>query len=812
MASSHVAGPIAGRRRTLTRACAVVGTVIVAAGLPIAVGPAASMAASSARTQTRSPRLELSVTSVSPSYATPHHAIKLKGRVWNGGHSSITGLSVQLYSSTAPFNSEIGLEGFAANTIPVGESQVTGATHQIGKLPGRHGVGWSIDLPVSALRLNCFGVYPLTVKVTDPTGTLTASDPVPLPFWPTKPNSCSSAIRPAPFAISWIWPLIDSPHQGACPGLLDNSLASSLAPGGRLADLVSVGASYAAKARLTWAIDPALLDSARTMTQSYQVGGSASCADQTVHAPDQNARTWLSEVVSATAGHPVFVTPYADVDVAGLAQYLDNSDADLKNAFTDGEQLAGPILRRSPVPAALPAAPKRLSAIAWPSGGLPSPIVLENLGAMKIRTFILAMPPPQGPHTPGAVTGTIDGLGDRLRVLLGDYSLSKILASSAANSRQPGTIFNVSQLFLAETAMIVAEAPALSRPMVVTPPRRWDPASTLASDLLGDTVTAPWLRSMNVNQLATTQREQPYPSSLVRPGARAELPGKLLRKLNKLDHSVTLLQSIMPTKDNRLSRAVYGIESAAWAGAGATEAQALLDNTSQYVRSQFGGLSVGGQRVINVTLGGRVGSVTVSIRNALSYPVRVRLQVTSSNNTVAATQRHKFYEVAPHSSSGLKLKVNATQTGKAKVTVSLESPTGVLLPNPPDKPLIMKISATNLGTVALIIFAAALAVFVIASAAQAIRRGRPGGSQSPEADDPASDGGPSHEAGAFETRRDEKDEAETERSAAEPADAGLWLPAEDERDPRARPDRTDNVFGERSELSSVGRRPTEERR
>lgn len=812
MASSHVARPTAGRSRTLTRRCVVAGTVIAFAALPVAVGQAVSLAANSASARSQPPTLTLGVTSVSPSYATPNHAITLKGRVWNGGHASIRGLTVALYSSNTPLPSETFLDGFAANTMQVGELPVTGATRQISKLRGRHGVGWTIKLPVSVLRLSCFGVYPLTVKVTDATGALTASNPVPLPFWPNKPDSCS-ATRPAPFAISWIWPLIDSPHQGACPGLLDNSLAASLAVGGRLNNLLTVGSGFSTEAKLTWAIDPALLENAATMTRSYQVGGSAACGNPTVHGPDPNARNWLREVVRATAGQQVFLTPYADVDVAGLAQYNDNPD--LNRAFSDGQQVAAPILGRDRIPVALPAGPKKLSAIAWPAGGLPSPIVLENIGAMKIRTVILPMPKLQLSYTPGAVTSTLDGLGNHPKVLLGDNSLSSILASNDAKSQAPGTIFNVSQLFLAETAMIVAELPATQRPMVVTPPRRWDPSAPLAADLLNDTVAAPWLHPMNVNQLVTTQRKQPFPSSLVRTDARGQLPGKLLRQIGKLDRSVALLQSIMtPAKDDRLSRAVYGIESSAWAGAGVAQAQALLNNTEKFVTSQFGGLSVGGQRVINVTLGGRVGSVTVSIRNALSYPVRVRLRVTSSNDTVQATQRHKFYVIGPHSSSsGIKLGVSATQTGKAKLTVSLEAPNGTLLPNPPDKPLIMKISATNLGTVALVIFAAALAIFVIASAAQAIRRGRPGAPQSQTAADPVSDGGSGGAATAgFETPGNEQKEAETERSGAEPADAGAWLPGEDEPDPLARPDRTDNVFGERSELSSVGRRPTEESR
>jgi hypothetical protein len=607
-----------------------------------------------------------------------------------------------------------------------------------------------------------------------------------MPFWPDKPDTCAKATRPTPFPISWIWPLIDSPHQGPCPGLLDNTLATSLAPGGRLAGLLAAGGAYSAKARLTWAIDPALLDNARTMSQKYPVGDSPSCTGATTHPADTSARAWLAGVTRATTGQPVFVTPYADVDVAGLARYGDKPD--LQKAFSIGQQLAAPILHRDRVPATIPAGPAKLSAVAWPAGGHVSPISLGVLGAMKIGTVILAMPPSQLSYTPGAVTTELDGVGTKVTVLLGDYSLSKLLASGAATSRRAGTIFGVSQLFLAETAMIVAEAPAMQRPMVVTPPRRWNPAGKLAGKLLADTVAAPWLRTSTVGQISA--RPQAYPSPLVQPQARGELPGKLLRQLTGLDSSVSLLQSIMLTNDSRLSRTVFGIESSRWAGADPDVAQAMLATTRQFIANQFAGLSVGGQHVINVTLGGRVGSVTVSIRNSLGYAVRVGLKVSSSNNTVTAKQRHaQLYVVQPHSSTGLKLSVNATQTGKATVKVSLMSRTGILLPNPPDKPLIMRISATNLGTVALVIFAAALAVFVVASAAQALRRGGPGASQSADQEDPPVPGGPADAAGA-----------------------DTHEPEDDAQDSPARLDRTDNVVGDRSELSSVGRRPVEESR
>ena len=223
-----------------------------------------------------------------------------------------------------------------------------------------------------------------------------------------------------------------------------------------------------------------------------------------------------------------------------------------------------------------------------------------------------------------------------------------------------------------------------------------------------------------------------------------------------------------------------------------------------FVTSQFAGISVGGQHIIHVTLGGRVGSVTISVHNSLDYPVRVGLRVRSSNNTVIARQHppHQLYIVPAHSSAPIKLSVNATQTGKATLKLSLKAPTGVLLPNPPDKPLLMEISATNLGTVALVICAAALAVFVVASAAQAIRRGRPGPGQPERAPDPADPPGTDPPgAGAVRTG----DVGAGDRAVF--TSRGPGMP-----DSPAQPEQPDKFDADRSELSPVGRGPANQQR
>ena len=805
MASSRAVSPRVSRLSWLARIGVTAGAVASVSALPLGAGSA--QAQPTARSIAP---LALSITQMSQAYATPGQTITISGKIKNRTHHVLTGLSVQLLASATPFGAQSDLENFARGQFSVGSPVSRVKVMRVAKLKKGQSGFWSLTVPVKDLNLSCFGVYPLTVQAGDATGLAQAHEPLPLPFWPNNARSCSGAVRPKPFTASWVWPLIDSPHQGPCPGLLNNYLSSSIATGGRLSDLLDIGRTFARTAHLTWAIDPALLDNVTTMRQSYRVGDSVSCSHNRVHRTDRDAARWLSSLTAATAGQQVFATPYADVDLAGLAQFGNNTD--LGKSFSNGQELASRILHRDSKTAQLPAGPKQLSSVVWPADGRANNALFQNLGALKIGTVILAMPQTQQSPTPGAVTSAFDGIGTKLKVLLANDSLTNLLGSPPAKSRQAGQIFSVSQLFEAETAMIVAQAPAMQRPILITPPRRWDPAAGLATNLLDDTVHAPWLRPSTLNRLSAAHQEHAF-SSVVRPYSKAQLTGKLLRQVGSLDHRVSLLQSIRIVKDPRLDRTMFGIESSRWSGSGLPLAKARLAQMTTYVNNQFAGLSIGGvqkngqPQVIHVTLGGKVGTVPVSIKNSLSYPVKVGLQVSSNNATVTAKQKnpHELYLVEPFTSTQVKLDVSAAQTGKAKVTLSLRSRTGKLLPNPPDKPLTLQLSATNLGTVALVIFAAALAVFVIASAAQALRRGRPNGSDPAAAASSAGPDSPSGEAAAGASAVPEADVVQTAAQGNE-----------GQREAPAAPDRPDNVFGDRSELSPAGpapgHRPTEETR
>jgi hypothetical protein len=716
------------------RACVATAVVALSVALPLLGGPADAQQvhARQVAQPTRGP-LALTVTSVSPSYAGQGRTVTIAGRVRNLSAAAATGLSVQLWSSKTQLPSRHYLENYASGSYLPRIQPVPVAPVTLPQLDAGRSWTWKVKLPASDLGLSCFGVYPLTVQVKDASYDV-ASVPVPLPYWPARANSCASQHRPQPFPISWIWPLIDVPHQAMCAGLIDNRLAPSIAPDGRLGYLLAVGSRYSARAKLTWAIDPSLLDSAAAMRHSYPVGASARCRPAAELPASPAASRWLASLVKATAGQPVFLTPYSDVDVAALARHgSQSSPSDLDRAFAEAAQVGRRILHRTaPVP--IPAGAHELSAIGWPASGIASRPVLDSFATEHVRTVILAAPAlsPVN-YTPGAVASTLTGIGKPLRVLLADHPITALLGSKESTSATAGSIFGTSQLYLAETAMIVSQAPASRRPIVVAPPRRWDPPRQLASNLLAETASAPWLEPSTAGQLVTMPREHVYPR-LTQSAPGAELPGRLLSRVSKLDHRIALLESIRVHPDPDLYRAVLGIESSAWRGKGIKHAQALLGRLNRYVNDQFNGISIrgvssnGGTRhaAYHVTFGGKTAQVNVLIHNSLRYWVRVGLLVQANQATVSG--QPKPIVIPPESySTPVTLKVHV-EAKHGTLRLSLIAPNGSPRhPRPlPAYPLVIIVHPTNFGTYALVIFAIALGVFVTASAFRAIRNGRPG--------------------------------------------------------------------------------------
>ncbi len=614
----------------------LVAVIAVTGGCLMAAAPAAQ-AAEQARLASAPSSASVVIDSVSPQVARPGGTVTVSGTVTNESRSMLSGLSIQLRSAAARLGTRDDLASYASGTLaadtPVGtpvlvtEGLPSGATAQ-----------WRVSLSVTAIGISEFGVYPLAAQAVDAIGPPVGTARTFLPFWP----GAAAAGQTQRLKVAWVWPLLNAPQQGICPALTSNSLATSIAPGGRLGTLLATGSAYAASADLTWAVDPGLLQSVSTMTHAYRVGETAACTGGIPYRASPAAAQWLSGVRTVASSQRVFATPYDDVDVAALTH--NGLDSDLASAYHLSRLAAGTLLGVSSRPSSAGGGPGRAGpasasgSVAWPADGLADSSVLANLAVNGIRTVVLSsaeMRAPSGTFIPDdAVAATPTATGTTMKVLLADSAITSVLGSATS---APGSSFAVSQRFLAETAMIAAEDPGLARSVIVAPPREWAPSAALASQLLteSETASAPWLAPDTLAALAsspvsaTQAARVPPPDNQV---TQAELNGLYLKQAGALDSQVRVYKSILfqPTAQylSQLSAGVAATESSGWRGSPAAGAagMAMLDHVTDYLTGVFRKVQV--VNSARATLVGSSGTLPVSIGNGLPESIQVRLRAT----------------------------------------------------------------------------------------------------------------------------------------------------------------------------------------
>lgn len=725
---------------------AIVGTVPAAAAAP-------GLTAGSGRAAAQTAHVSILITSVSPTIARPGGKVVVSGTVINPAASALAGpLSVQLWSSSTPLTSETAMTRYLATQGGTGvDVQIAGAMVSLPSVGAHASRTWSVTLPVSQVGMRAFGAYPLAAQL-DQNGVQLAAARTFLPLWPGARHAGVKRL-----SIAWIWPLISTPHQAACGSLFSDDLATSLAPGGRLGRLLTAGLSAAGQqAKLTWAIDPALLADAATMTSPYRVGP-ANCSGGTPRPADAAAKTWLDRVTTIAARQDFFVTPYDDADVAALAHR--GLEQELKAAFASARVEARRMLGQSQRTAAgAGPGPAASGGIAWPPDGVADYGVIESLAANQIGTIILdsAMMPPVSPGSVApAVTTTPDGLASQVRVLLADHTLTQDVLSlpageipgtvpavgsgPAAAGAAPGTpvtsgqaaSFAQEQWFLALTAVRAAQAPAGADALVVAPPRRWNPSATLAGALLRETTTTPWLRPAGLASLppphAGTGKvalQQP-PQHRV---SRWELKPFLLRQVKHLAGLLSLQESILtPAQPAYQSAALAAVESSAWRGSRASQRRArdLVRQVEASVSRQLGKVTL--IEPPRVTLGGKSGAIPVTIRNGLHQPVVVGLRVSVPSTgrvTIRSASVPRVVKVTGGTQRTVKIPVKAAAAGSTTLSVRLTTPDGKPLPGPPTT---LTVEATHFGTLAIEIIGVAMLVFVVTAAVRAVRRGRGAG-------------------------------------------------------------------------------------
>ncbi len=712
-------------RRILSLAAAVAVPAALFAALALATPAQASTAhqarpyqASRSGQVVQAGRVSIVIDSMSPQTATPGATVTVTGTVSNGTSQTKAGLDVQLWTSPARFQTRDAMDGYV--------SQGTGASlQQAGHpfaLPGRLTPGatvqWHASFQVNAVGMTQFGVYPVTAQLSDSQGDVLGLGQTLLPFWPGQ----QAAGLARTLDIAWVWPLIDQPHHQVCSALSNNDLAASLGPGGRLSGLLAAGLAHPG-ADLTWVIDPALLSDVETMTRTYQVASGPGCNPAPREPASKAARTWLSTLRTITSSQPTVITPYANVDVSALVH--SGLSADITSAYATGYTVADNVLHGHFGPS-----------IALPAGGTADLSVLTNLAtAQHIGAVVLDSNemPPTNPAVfeDDAVTSvrTADGL--TMTALLADHILTGVLAAGDTSTGvlPPGTQFAVSQRFLAETAMIAAEAPDSDRSIVVAPPEDWSPPAALASELLRETTSAPWLAPTALGSLAgapdserTISRQRP-PDSKDSPG---ELNGSYLSAVSgvsaELGVYTDLLSGASSSYVDGLEQALIATESSAWRGPGAVQGMTLANKLSSFMSGEESRITIIVAQ--QVPMGGSSGLVPVSIENGSRHAVEVRLNasvvaVPDRTSQLAIGNFQHLVKIQPQQVALVRLPVSSAPIGPTAIQLSLATVHGKQLSLPP---VSLTVESTRYGRAILFLIGAAVGVLVLTSVFRGVRR------------------------------------------------------------------------------------------
>ena len=694
-----------------------VPAVILAGGLALAAPAQASPAE-----QAGSGRLSVTIDAMNPPYAVPGATVTLSGTVTNATRQRQAGLDVQLYTSASHFTTRDGLDaymsrGVVSDLIPAGDPVVISAS----VAPGAT-ASWTASFRASTQGISSFGVYAVTAQLQDLSGGVISSQQTLLPFWPGS----QAAGLERQLKISWLWPLIDQPHQKVCTATLtSNDLASSLGQGGRLSALLTAGASHPG-ARATWFVDPALLSDVATMTRRYLVGGQPTCTGASLKPASTAAARWLAGLRKVTTGQPTELTPYANVDMTALVHQ--GLTKDLATAYRTGEAVADSVLQGS-----------FGHDIAWPPGGTADLSVLTSLATRQhIGTVVLnssEMPPvvdATSVFQPDDAVASLRVAGLPMNVLLSDDTLTDVLrdGNTSSGSLPESTEFAVRQRFLAETAMIAAEAPESGRTIVVAPPGDWSPSEALASDLLAETAAAPWLAPTPLASLspaADTQRAAARHSPPASQASRGELSRDYLRQVRILGARVGVYKSMLykPAESYTLSldEALLATESAAWRGSGRPQGTELVRGLSDYITAANKKVKIipSGQ----VPMGGSSGLVPVSIQNGLHQAIQVRVVATVVNTPGRTSQLTigRFQDlvvIPPQQVAGpVRLPVSSAPQGSTQIQLVLTSANGTVLPFTSTS---LTVLSTRYGRAILFLIGAAIGVLVLTSVYRALRR------------------------------------------------------------------------------------------
>ncbi|MDN3294048.1 DUF6049 family protein [Streptomyces ficellus] len=695
-------------RRWLRRTASVIAGVPLLAGLlhvPSASPAQAAEKAAGARS------VDVSLDTLTPAAPVEGDTLTISGTVTNEGKETISAAQVDVrVGSRLSSRGEIDAASKRTGFAPGNDGAALGGTYtaKIPKLAAGISEDFSIAVPVEKLSLDDDGVYQLGVSLSGrtPSNPYTQVLGIERTFLPWQPEATEKKTQ-----VTYLWPLISSTHLSAetgsddqqTPVFEDDALAAELAPGGRLEQLVALGAELP----VTWVVDPDLLATVDAMTRNYQV------KDGTERVTGKNqavARQWLSALDKAVQGRKVIALPYADPDLASLAhrgKHVSGSLSHLQPATEVAETTVETILHVKPS-----------VDFAWPVDGAIDPSIVDiatSAGADKVIARSDSVRD-ELPYTPNAARP----IGGGTTAVVSDASLSTAFQGDMTGA---GDSTLAVQQFLAHTLAVTQQQPSKLRSIVIAPQRmpttaqaqsmasalralsaqRW----TQPSDLIAAAAAEP-------DDRATTQvpRARAYPAKL----RKRELPVQAFHDMRTTQETLDNFKVILTAAYRVVTpfgNAINREMSTSWRGRSQP-----ATTYRQGVLAHLKDLTTEVQLIekSDLTLSGRSATIPVTVQNQLLQGVdHLVLRLTSTKPTRLKLNGDSPVAEQPvridggHSQS-VKFTASANANGPVPMTAQLYTEDG----RPYGKPMNFTVKVSEITPTVMLVIAGGFLLLALA--------------------------------------------------------------------------------------------------
>ncbi|NGN67479.1 hypothetical protein G5C51_26690 [Streptomyces sp. A7024] len=621
-------------------------------------------------------------------------------------------------------------------------TEIESSKRNVGSLAPGVSEPFKIRISVGKLGLDRGGVYQLAASVSAPPAgggyqRVVGIDRTFLPW--------QEAAREQRTNLSFMWPLISEPHLTArteaddeqTPVFKSDALERQLRPGGRLQQLVSLGADLP----VTWVIDPDLLAGVDAMREGYSVqtedGKTVPGKGQAV------AKAWLAQLEEALDGREVVALPFGDTDVASLAH--------------NGEKVAGSLdhlknateMATTTFETVLPGVKPRTD-FAWPVEGAIDPAIVNTATSAGARNIIArsdSLKEAGGlPYTPSASRP----IGGGRTAVVADSRLSRLFEGDMNQAEESSVAV---QEFLAQTQMITLQQPNRERSIVVAPQRTptASQAQTMAAavDGLSDSL---WTDPQN---LARAAKAEPDPrANRTVPGAsaypndlrRQEIPTRTFQQIQETQGKVQDFQQILDAPGRVVTpftTAILRELSNQWRG-DPNGATAYRENVSEYLKELTNEVQLVDKS--DLTLSGRSGTIPVTVQNKLLQDVKgLRLELRSSSPKRLDVSKSQWIEVGGGHSTTVKFDTEAFANGPVEIEAQLYTADGQTF----GEAKTFTVEVTSITSTVLLVIGVGILLLVLAGVRMYTARKRRAAAEDAE---PEEDG---PEAGGPEARQDE---------------------------------------------------------